>query len=446
MRELFSCLCFPMNIRETLTRLVDRYGEDVKLSRRQLATEASVNAGQVSNWLRGNGFMSPQREGAVAEVALNHIEDFLARSPDAPNRRALELFRSTLADFPPRIRRIAALPDAAEKGEPISTDNPFYVIRNSDLDLADRLKCEVIRLGVQGGPKTGKSSLLFAAEEALESSRDVLRVDFQSYPATKQADPSTAPRDLCRWIQMKCEDQMSGSFSQSFEGPRQMPQWVTNNVLPNSGYGRSVVLFDNIGALYREEWGQSGGADYVLVRSFQEAVANVVERASVDASLRRFGVVCAYDPFDKAFPKDQSARVFSGLSVVDLVPLQINHVDRLLNARDLINPPSSTLREIHEKSGGHPFVTQVLCEAMSKGQDLDAALARARKVLATAVRSRWSAERIEFAAQAMKSDTPALPINGRGVLDLIHSGLVAEADMDKRGFMTFKPMVQGLTL
>lgn len=437
-----------MNIRETLTHLIDRHGEALRLSRRSLADEARVNPGQVSNWLRNDGPIAPDKQGALAEVALERVQEYLHRQPDAPIKTTLLSFRSRLVDYGPRLRRIAALPEAALAGGSISRENPFYVKRSADMDLEDRLQRDLIRIGISGGPKTGKSSLLWAAEEILEPSREVLRVDFTHYEPLESRDPSTAVTHLCAWIQRKCEEQVSGPAPTFFESPCQMSRWVSSNLLPNSRNGKCVLLFDNIGSLHREGWGQAGGGERVLIHGFQETVALLGHQTGRNQALRRFGMICAFDPSEKAFQdcgKDGIGPELSGLSVAAPDPFQGNQVGQIMAARGSYELDPSLRQEIFEKVGGHPFMTQVLCAAaMETNGDLDAALERGRAILSTAIRSRWSAERIEFASRAIAPDSSPVPINGRGVWDLIHSGIAAEGEMDLLGNIKFKPRVKGL--
>src|ERR1700683_4839246 len=144
-----------MDAREAIIDLLDNHYDVLALSRRQLADLASVNVGQLSNWLRIAGPLSSQKEGRVAMVMLERVEATLRQDLPPAKVGTLSVRANVLRSYGPRRRLLAAQPEAALEGRPISPDNPYYIKRAADADLEVRLRSELIQLSIVGGPKTG---------------------------------------------------------------------------------------------------------------------------------------------------------------------------------------------------------------------------------------------------------------------------------------------------
>jgi len=168
-----------MDARTAIRLLIDEHGDVMgNLSRRQLADLAKVNAGQLSNWIRGEGPLGIEREGRAVQIALDRACATLGGNSATP---AVEECITVLTVHVPRLFVHMKSPDAAWKGEPVAHDSPYYVPRFNDEHDADTLKHGPTHFAVVGGPKTGKSSLLLKLWTTYRATYSPVYVDFRHF-------------------------------------------------------------------------------------------------------------------------------------------------------------------------------------------------------------------------------------------------------------------------
>jgi len=220
-----------MDAQKAMQELLDDHYDVLAMNRRQLADLAGVNAGQLSNWLRNAGPLSAEKEGRVAQMILEKVE----------NHSQLQRFAQVLRYYGPRRRLLATKSEEALAGRPIFLDNPLYIKRYSDFELEYRLRSDRIQLEINGGAKVGKSSLLLTAQRLLESSWTVLVIDFKDY------EPGSG--SICGWMAVRLEEQIGGHMVVVWTERDDAVPWVLNNVLPNAMNRKAVLVIDHVDCL-----------------------------------------------------------------------------------------------------------------------------------------------------------------------------------------------------
>ena len=401
-----------LDARGAIVDLLDNHYELLELSRSQLAAHAGVNVGQLSNWLRNGGPLSSQKEAQVAQVMLDRIEASLRQSPLPPSSPTLAARAEVLRSFGPRQRLLAAHPDAGLQGRPISPENPFYIKRATDDELKIRLDSKMIQLSVIGGPKTGRSSLLLAAQGMLEATWTVLYVDLAEYAETSTevgGDEQQAQARFCTWLADRCEAQLAGSFRGTLTCRDDAVPWALHNVLANSQGGKCVLLLDHLERLpLRHTKSPSETKSWEFEILDMVLYDWLVKRVDQPA-LYSLGVVAAFDLEWSGLPRNRSGDRYSHSiagSRYDRLYVQNmseHEVGRLLQAREADAADIVALRErAWLECGGQAYLTQSFANALTNS-DLQAnCVEESVRIIAEAVCQSWSAPFRQMVAAEIK--------------------------------------------
>ena len=388
-----------MDAREAIVDLLDSHSGVLSLSRRQLAELAGVNAGQLSNWLRNAGPLSGEREGKVVQAVLDKVEAALGKQPppEEQTRTALSGRGEVLRLHGPRRRLAAAEPENALKGHPISPENPYYIKRAADTDLEAKLRAERDpKLLIVGGPKTGKSSLLLAAQGMLESDCTVLHVDFEEYRSQKQIGSETATQaEFLGWFSDRCEMQIEGSFRDRLASSEGAVKWVVNNVLPKCKNQRCVVFIDSVEKLpVRDPKNAVCNWEF---KALDLTILNWVDDKTNTPALKSLGVVVAADlgwPLVPGTGQLESSHTYARLNYFPVANMGQREVDSLLIARAASKDSLGALREVAwSQCGGQAYLTQCFASGITDPDGLGRQkVAAGVEEIGEIISERWSPE------------------------------------------------------
>lgn len=430
-----------MNIRSAIANLIDYHGEELRMSRRQLADLAKVNPGQVSNWLRNDGAMGPEREGRVVEAMLECVNKAVKGSESEQALRRFRKYISVLENDSSLSSLKAQKVDPSD-GAPISPRNDGWVHTGACVELQDYFRRDRFNAHIHGGPKSGKSSLFHFVRESLAPGRTAVSLDFSKYRPEPLTSPERAEKGLMVWIKDRVEEAVTdGPGNAALNSAADMPEWIENNILPRAYNGKAVFLIDGVSRLHQASWGENAG---ILVGKLAEALQRTTLVAIDRPALERFSSFVFLDPCDKSVTHTSFESPYQVGSVQITGRFTKDATEQLLHGRLHEHPETEDIDKVYNACSGQPYLSQVLCRAIGDGADFDAAFLAARSTLENSVRENWGDEQINFAKRLIESPETTHGLNDPHVLNMIHSGLFRHTFFE--GGVKLSPTIRGFSL
>lgn len=267
-----------------IARLIKASG---RLTNRELAEEADINRGQLSNWLNGKGGLGDGRARVFVQVLLKHL-----RNPGPVPAAVLATYAEDL-DALDRFLAGESVGGRDTSG-PVPVDaylpagHRAFCKRQCEEDLEQQLAIRPFTLGIRGGRNTGKSTAArWLAARLKSEGPPLLYFDF-SPPADPDSFKNLTPKDLFAWLDQQARNQLPADASPSpLRDWRRFVPWVGENLLHyrQADNRCASLFFDGIENLSRE----SQDALIYALQSLRNAKGH-------DSNYRYINLLCAFDP------------------------------------------------------------------------------------------------------------------------------------------------------